>query len=103
MRQIKFRGVTCKSRVVFGHSLDYFMGYNSPQIYGATSRLCCRKRDGENAPEYVKVKSEEYTNWTKFKGKLLIVDDGVVFEETGEFIPDMRGKIEPDKFTVTLS
>ena len=55
------------------------------------------------APEYVKVKTEEYTDWAKFKGKLLIVDDGVVFEETGEFIPDMRGKIEPDKFTVTLS
>lgn len=55
------------------------------------------------APEYVKVKSEEYTDWAKLKGKLLIVDDGVVFEETGEFIPDMRGRIEPDKFTVTLS
>ena len=55
------------------------------------------------APEYIKVKTEEYTDWAKFKGKLLIVDDGVVFEETGEFIPDMRGRIEPDKFTVTLS
>lgn len=42
MRQIKFRGVTCKSRfhkageVVFGHSLDYFMGQNSPQIADET-------------------------------------------------------------------
>lgn len=53
------------------------------------------------APEYIKVKSEEYTDWAKFKGKLLIVDDGVVFEDTGELIPDMRGKIEPDEFTVT--
>ena len=41
-RQIKFRGVTCKSRfhkageVVFGHSLDYFMGQNSPQIADET-------------------------------------------------------------------
>lgn len=55
------------------------------------------------APEYVKVKSEEYTDWAKFKAKLLIVDDGVVFEDTGELIPDMRGKIEPDKFAVILS
>ena len=46
------------------------------------------------APEYVKVKSEEYTDWAKFKGKLLIVNDGVVFEDTGEFIPDMRGRIQ---------
>lgn len=54
------------------------------------------------APEYIKVKSEEYTDWAKFKSKLLIVDDGVVFEDTGEFIPEMRGQILPDKFTVTL-
>ena len=43
-RQIKFRGVTCKSRfhkageVVFGHSLDYFMGHNSPQIADETQQ-----------------------------------------------------------------
>ena len=38
MRQIKFRGVTCKSRfykegiVVYGSSLSYFMGKDKPQI-----------------------------------------------------------------------
>lgn len=53
------------------------------------------------APEYVKLKTEEITDWANFKKRLTIVGDGVIYEETGELIPEMRVQIVPDKFTVT--
>lgn len=53
------------------------------------------------APRYVKLKTEEFTDWANFKKKLTIVEGGVIYEETGELIPEIRGQIVPDKFTVT--
>ena len=52
------------------------------------------------APEYVKTKTEEYTDWKNFKGKLSIDGDAVYYADTGEVIAEMRGQILPDKFTV---
>lgn len=53
------------------------------------------------APRYVKLKTEEVTDWANFKKRLTIVEGGVIYEETGELIPEIRGQIVPDKFTVT--
>ena len=52
------------------------------------------------APEYVKTKTEEYTDWKNFKDKLSIDGDTVYYADTGEAITEIRGVILPDKFTI---
>lgn len=77
--------VTEKKRSVPLPSATLSFRKQSPRFYHNDERLIAAVK--KVAPEYIKTKTEEYTDWAKFKSKLLIVDDGVVFEDTGEFIP----------------
>jgi len=47
------------------------------------------------------VKTQEVAAWGELKKRLEVDDNGnVCVKETGEVIPDMRARIEPDKFSV---
>lgn len=53
--------------------------------------------------EFLTVKVEESVNWLKFKSKLVIDGDAVIYAETGEIIDGLHAQFQPDKFTVKLS
>lgn len=78
-------------------SPKYFIGES--EVKGTTDKTLLEVVK-KIAPEYVKTKTEEYTDWKNFKDKLEIDGDAVYYADTGEVITEMRGQILPDKFTV---
>lgn len=57
----------------------------------------------QNAPDYLKVKTEETVDWVALKPKLEIDGNEVYFAETGELISGLHVQILPDKFKVQTS
>lgn len=53
-----------------------------------------------NAPEFVKVKTSEVTDWAELKKHLTIDDGKVFFNDTGELIAGMTAQESPDKFEI---
>ncbi|MBR3747136.1 MAG: host-nuclease inhibitor Gam family protein [Selenomonadaceae bacterium] len=47
------------------------------------------------------IATKEIAKWGEFKKRLVVDGNTVLLEETGEVIPDLRARTEPDKFSVT--
>lgn len=47
------------------------------------------------------IATKEVAKWGEFKKRLVVDGNTVLLEETGEVIPDLRARTEPDKFSVT--
>ena len=74
---------------------NFFIGGVAVTNDNPTLIEIARKLDGEL------VKTKEVVAWGELKKRLEVDDDGnVCVKETGEVIPDMRARIEPDKFSV---